>query len=123
MAQAVAVATYDGKRTRAGLRHDKHSRSIYPNGDVYWGEYRETYRTGKGFYLFKGGTSFAGTLAEGSFDVGTLRYTPTQLLWIRARGAEESFMTYTKRESSRAFWEPARVFTGPVQCSITMEEP
>jgi hypothetical protein len=80
MAQAVAVATYDGKRTRAGLRHDKHSRSIYPNGDVYWGEYRETYRTGEGFYLFKGGTTFVGTLAEGSFDVGTLRYTPTQPL-------------------------------------------
>jgi hypothetical protein len=68
------VATYDGKRTRAGLRHDKHSRSIYPNGDVYWGEYRDTYRTGDGFYLFKGGTTFAGTLADGSFHVGTLRH-------------------------------------------------
>lgn len=59
---ATAVATYDGKRNREGLRHDKFSRSTYPNGDVYWGEYRDTYRNGDGFYLFKGGTTFQGSM-------------------------------------------------------------
>eukprot|EP00959_Pyramimonas_sp_CCMP1952_P319999 6696258-Pyramimonas_sp.AAC.1 len=72
--EVAAVSTYDGKRDAKGFRHDKASRSYYPNGDVYWGEYRDTYRTGTGYYLFAGGSSYKGSFLDGNFEKGETRH-------------------------------------------------
>jgi len=59
------AATYEGLRDAKGWRCDRAAKSVYPNGDVYYGGYLNDRKSGKGLYVFANKGAYAGAYKNG----------------------------------------------------------
>ena len=57
--QEPTIGTYTGERNEKGERHGK-GRNVFPNGDIYDGQYVNGKRHGKGVYVFKNTAFYSG---------------------------------------------------------------
>ncbi|XP_041672299.1 radial spoke head 1 homolog [Cheilinus undulatus] len=69
------LGEYEGERNEAGERHGL-GRAVFPNGDVYQGQYKNGQRQGEGTYRFKNGARYVGGYLQNSKHGRGIFYYP-----------------------------------------------
>ncbi|KAJ3220516.1 hypothetical protein HK099_004235 [Clydaea vesicula] len=103
------IGTYEGGRSETGQRHGK-GKNIFPNGDIYEGDYNEGKREGAGVYIWKAtGARYTGSYKENLRDgEGELVFpdgSKYKGLWQKEKKHGFGTYTYANGDTYEGNWE------------------